>query len=131
MRGDAPRANDGLVGALLGNHALRGEGDLHVLLVADGARDVLLGRDGLEDGVLERLRQLHLVDLQGVDLGVQVQRELVVEVLLHRDRDALLVVEEGVRGVVLPEPGIEGGMLAGRGEMLRARVRFPADALIW
>ena len=40
------------------------------------------------------------------------------------------VLEEpgSVWAVPLPEPGIEGGMLAGRGEMLRARVRFLADA---
>jgi hypothetical protein len=42
------------------------------------------------------------------------------------------VLEEpgSVWAVPLPEPGVEGGMLAGRGEMLRARVRFRADALM-
>ena len=50
--------------------------------------------------ILEARRQLDLIDLQRLDLREEARREFLIEDVLHRACDALLVVEEGVRAVV-------------------------------
>ena len=105
----SPRGDDCLVGLLLRHHPLGLEGHLHILLVALAARDILLCRDRREDRLLERVWQLDLRDLQRLDLRVQLRRKLLVEVSLHRERNTLLVVEEGVRAVVARDVGDRSG----------------------
>ena len=80
---------------------------LHVVLVPSGLRDVLLGRDRLEDRVLEGHRQLDVVDLQRVHLRVQLLREGLGQLPLHH----LLVYSRGFGfGLTGPGPGSGSGV---------------------
>mmetsp|Transcript_2193 Transcript_2193/g.4926 ORF Transcript_2193/g.4926 Transcript_2193/m.4926 type:complete len:230 (+) Transcript_2193:742-1431(+) len=86
----------GLLLHLPRDHHVRLEGHLHILLVAHGARDLLLRRDGLDDGVLEDAGQLHFSDLQRLDVSKERFLELGIQPRSHVERNALLVVEESV-----------------------------------